>query len=76
MRLKRFIIFTGSSYYPLKGWNDFYQKSFDSLEQAQSYIKKINIVEKDGFGIKNYSFDWVQVVDIFQGEIVFHIDTD
>jgi hypothetical protein len=65
--VKRFIIFAGQTYNTPGGWNDVYRKddkivSFDTLEEAQE-------------GSPNptgYSYDWVHVVDMQTGEIVFN----
>lgn len=54
--MKNFLVFIGSHYYPDGGWEDFKQ-SFDSEEEALSYISN-----QDG--------DWWQIVDVQSGKIV------
>ena len=55
--MKRFLLFMGEHYYPEGGWHDF-MGSFETLEDAKSAALKSN-------------WEWVQVVDIEENDIVF-----
>lgn len=59
--MKRFIVFTGLTYYPSGGWKDF-EKSFDTLIGALEYVAKCE------------GFDWYQIVDIEEGRVVSSTD--
>ena len=56
-----FILFTGDSYYPCGGWND-YRGVYVSLEQA-----------KESFEKEHSKCDWAHIVDISTHEIVWYI---
>jgi hypothetical protein len=51
---KRFLVFTGGTYYADGGWNDF-AGSFDDLDSAVANAQK---------NIDTKSHDWWQVVDL------------
>jgi len=53
---KRYLLFAGSSYYPLGGWDDF-KKSFESLDEARRYIPVVRE-------------DWWQIVDTETGQVI------
>lgn len=55
-KLKRFLLFSGSDYYPGGGWDDFVA-SFDTLEEAKD---------------RKSHRDWNQMVDSETGEAVLH----
>lgn len=55
-KVKRFVVFSGEHYYPCGGWND-QDDSFDTLEEAQGFVKKLGRA-------------WVQIVDLKMGEQV------
>ena len=48
MKLKRYLLFCGGTYYPYGGWDDF-AGSYDSLEQAEkaAYDDWWHIVDSD-----------------------------
>lgn len=49
--LKRFLLFTGPTYYPCGGWGDF-KESFDTEQEAKDYL------------LTNHKFDdWWEIVD-------------
>ena len=52
----RFLLFTGSDYYPAGGWDDF-KGSADTLEEALKAAKDAND-------------SWVQIVDLETGEMI------
>ena len=54
--MKRFLLFSGDSYYPSGGWSDF-DKDFDTVDEAKSHI------------VQNRE-DWYEIVDSTTGEIV------
>jgi hypothetical protein len=54
--MKRFLYFTGDTYYPNGGWRD-YHLSFDTFEEAETYAKK-------------YHGDWWHIVDTQTMEII------
>ncbi len=56
----RFLVFAGSNYYPVGGWED-RQGSFNSLAEAIASAKMVAKREFDG---------WWHVVDIQEGKIV------
>lgn len=55
-KLKRYLVFTGSNYYPVGGWDDF-KGSFDNQEEAIAFA----INRKDS---------WWQVVDLETGKVI------
>lgn len=54
MNYKRFLVFAYYNYYPSGGMNDF-QKSFDTYEEAEEYIR----LERH-----DHSFDRYDIVDL------------
>ncbi len=54
--MKRYLVFTGSKYYPSGGWDDF-RGTFDTVEEAQKALLP------SGTGLNCQSFDWYQIVD-------------
>ncbi len=56
----RFLLFSGYKYYPKGGWQDC-RNSYDSLEEAKEAGYQICIEQ---------NYDWWQVVDTKEGEIV------
>lgn len=60
MKLKRFLVFGGSRYYPSGGWEDF-KGSFDTLEECT----KPKDIDGD-----IYWTDWWHIVDTEAGQII------
>jgi hypothetical protein len=58
--MNRFLLFTGSYYYPRGGWKDF-KASFDLLEEAAQ-------------AGRNSNREWWHIVDTETGEIVSESD--
>jgi hypothetical protein len=56
MKVKRFVLFAGETYYPSGGWGDF-NGSFDTIEEARAAE---SIAESGG--------DWTQIIDLETGE--------
>ena len=56
----RFVLFSGSTYYASGGWLDM-QGSYSDLESAWTAAQEL---------MKNDWFEWWQIVDLEQGEIV------
>ncbi len=51
--MKRYLLFSGSNFYPIGGWNDF-QTSFDTIEEA----------EKHAVTLREWcQHDWHHIVD-------------
>lgn len=57
MKIKRFVVFAGSQYYPCGGYHD-YKYSFDTLEEAEKLIKEWQ--EKG-------RYEWHQIWDLETG---------
>lgn len=55
--MKRYLVFSGSDYYPSGGWTDF-KGSIDSLESLSNIYEFVN------------GDDWWHIVDSTTGEIV------
>lgn len=62
---KRYMVFTGSIYYPAMGMRDF-ATSFNDKEQALAYC--------NGF-LKSNTLIWAQIFDTEQQEIFFEEDS-
>lgn len=54
--MKRFLVFAGSSYYPLGGWDDMVN-SFDTEKEALLFVTSIDE-------------SWYQIVDTVTGNIL------
>lgn len=61
LKLKRFLVFMGSVFYPCGGWNDF-KGDFSSLDEAKSFILN---AEND------WASDWAQIFDTKTRKIVW-----
>jgi hypothetical protein len=55
--MKRYMLFSGNQYYPAGGMDDF-RGSFDTIDEAKSYIK---------YDLVN---DWYQLYDIIECKLV------
>jgi len=51
--MKRFLVFSGDTYYPCGGWDDF-KGDFESLEEAKEFALRM---------LKEEHEDWTHVVD-------------
>lgn len=56
--LKKFLVFSGDSYYPIGGWQDF-KSSFETENEAIRYLASKN------------DYDWAHIVDLDTGLIIF-----
>jgi len=63
--MKRFLLFSGQTYYPHGGWNDF-DGSFDTADQAQAKAEQLQI---------NGGIDWWQVIDGTTGNTVVELES-
>lgn len=54
--MKRYLLFTGLTYYPLGGWHD-WDGDFDTIEDAKIYISSRRV-------------DWWDIVDTETKEVV------
>lgn len=63
--MRRYLLFTGSCYYPSGGWNDFYS-AHDTIEEAEA------------IGMKHWNgaYNWWHVIDSTIGEEVKSDGTD
>lgn len=59
--MKRFLVFTGDTYYPGGGWSDF-SGSFDTLDEAKKgAVAKMHLDHED----------WAHVVDSEDSKVVW-----
>ena len=63
-KVKRFVRFDYTEYYPCGGWNDF-TGSFDSLEEARNFVQKY----PDGRVVRSSKWDLGEIVDLETGEV-------
>ena len=72
--MKRFIVFSGDTYYPAGGWNDMLM-SADTIEEARNRLRPIkslychnemSAVFTDDNGKEEY-LDWCHIVDTTTG---------
>ena len=54
--MKRYLVFAGSDYYPLGGWEDF-KGAFDTKEEATEFIARGN-------------WDWSQIISLEKSGII------
>ena len=71
--MNRYIVFGGDYYYPVGGWSDF-RSSWERAEEAIGEADRLTAHEEVTVG--SYTFnrsecDWVQVVDVETGSIVY-----
>ncbi len=57
--MKKYLVFAGSTYYPMGGWNDF-RTSFHSIDEAKNYLLDTQ---------KQY--DWYHIIDSETYRIVY-----
>lgn len=60
-KLKRFLVFMGSEYYPCGGWLDF-KGDFASIDEAKSFILN---------GENDWALNWAQIFDTETRKIVW-----
>lgn len=64
--MKRYMVFWGDDYYPLRGMEDFVG-DYDELNEAISSLHRKNREERDG----DWVISWGHVYDLIEKDIVY-----
>ncbi len=72
--MNRYAVFAGDFYYPVGGWSDFHsswERAEEAIGEADKLIATTEATLSTGYTYLHSDEDWVQVVDLETGSIVY-----